>query len=555
MNNQEAIKTLLGLLIKYKKKIVIIAVCLLASTGLNMLLPILSKNIMDKGFLENNKTLLMQLILASAILYGCILLIDMLKETIRIQIAADLEYTLSEQSFVHLLKMKPSYFKDKNNAEILNTLSVDIANITSIADESMFFVIAQVFGIVGGVIGLFIINYKLTLLVLLFIPLKYVAIKYFAKKRKAYMDCYMEENQSYAKWFGESISGIQEIKLFQLYEPKKEEFRNRQKKVIARKKQMNLLSQLNLASDGMMIQFLQTILYIVGANMLFKLELSLGSIFAFITYSTFVTAPISAILNIGYLLSGIIPSTKRYFTFMELEEEIQGGIIKDQEAFELELCQVSFSYQKDYRFLNNINWVIPHKGKIVLVGQNGSGKSTLMNLLTRFYEVEKGEILLNGENIQNIEINHYRSHFAVVSQQVYLFHDTIENNICLYKKVDETTFQSAIRDSGLLEFVNEVSKDYIVGENGSMLSGGQRQKIAMARALIYDKPIFILDEATSNMDRYTDKQINQLIHTRLKDKTVILITHKQETIKEIKTVAFLDQGKLYEERDTEIVNK
>ena len=240
---------------------------------------------------------------------------------------------------------------------------------------------------------------------------------------------------------------------------------------------------------------------------------------------------------------------------MELEEEIQGGIIKDQEAFELELCQVSFSYQKDYRFLNNINWVIPHKGKIVLVGQNGSGKSTLMNLLTRFYEVEKGEILLNGENIQNIEINHYRSHFAVVSQQVYLFHDTIENNICLYKKVDETTFQSAIRDSGLLEFVNEVSKDYIVGENGSMLSGGQRQKIAMARALIYDKPIFILDEATSNMDRYTDKQINQLIHTRLKDKTVILITHKQETIKEIKTVAFLDQGKLYEERDTEIVNK
>jgi len=555
LSNQEAIKTLLELLKKYKKKVVIIAVCLLASTGLNMLLPILSKNIMDKGFLEKDKTLLMQLILASAILYGCILLIDMLKEAIRIRIAADLEYTLSEQSFVHLLKMRPSYFKQKNDAEILNTLSMDIANISSIADESMFFVIAQMFGIVGGVIGLFIIDYKLTLLVLLFIPIKYVAIKFFAKKRKAYMDCYMEENQSYAKWFGESITGMQEIKLFHLYKPKIEEFRNKQMKVIGRKKQMNLLSQLNLASDGMMIQLLQTILYIVGANMLFDLQLSLGSIFAFITYSTYVTAPISAILNIGYLLSGIIPSTKRYFAFMGLEEEREGGIIKEPEALEIVLRQVSFSYQKDYKVLNQINWIIPHKGKVVLVGKNGSGKSTLINLLTRFYEVEEGEILLNGENIQNIEINHYRSLFAVVSQQVYLFHDTIKNNICLYKKVDEITLQNAIRDSGLLEFVNQVSLDYIVGENGSLLSGGQRQKIAMARALIYDKSIFILDEATSNMDRYTDKQINQLIYTRLKDKTVILITHKHETIKEIKTVAFLEQGKLYEVINEEIVNK
>lgn len=555
MSNQEAIKILLGLLKKYKKKIAIIAVCLLASTGLNMLLPILSKNIMDKGFLGKDKTLLMQLILASAILYGCIKLIDICKEAIRIQIVADLEYSLSEQSFVHLLQMKPNYFKQKNDAEILNTLSTDIANITSIADESMFFVIAQIFGIVGGVIGLFLINYKLTLLVMLFIPFKYLAIKYFAKKRKVYMDSYMKDSESYAKWFGETITGMQEIKLFHLYSPKKEEFYNRQKDVINRKKQMNILSQLNLISDGMMIQLLQTILYIVGANMLFDLQLSLGSIFAFITYSTYVTAPISAILNIGYLLSGIIPSTKRYFAFMELEQEKEGGSVKALKAGEITLKQVSFSYQKGYKVLNHINWVIPHKGKVVLVGKNGSGKSTLINLLTRFYEVEEGEILLNGRNIQDFEINHYRSLFAVVSQQVYLFHDTIRNNICLYKKVDEITLQNAIADSGLEEFINEVSLDYMVGENGSLLSGGQRQKIAMARALIYDKPIFILDEATSNMDRYTDKQINQLIHTRLKDKTVILVTHKQETINEIETVVFLDQGKLKEIANEEIVNK
>lgn len=546
MSNKEAIKKLIGLLMKYKKRIIIIAVCLLISTGLNMFIPILSKDIMDLGFVGRNKKLLIELVITSTVLYIFITGIGILKEILRVNISADLEYSLSESSFIHLMKLKIDYFDKKNYAEILNNINMDISNITSIADESMFFVIAQVFGITGGVLGLFIIDYKLTLLVLLFIPLKYFVTKYFAKKRKVYMDSFIEENEKYAKWFGDSVAGIHEIKLFCILHHKKDEFSKKQKKVIEKKKKMNMLSEWNIALDNIMLQFIQMIIYIVGANMVFDFKLSLGSIFAFVTYSTYVTSPISAILNIGYLLSGIIPSTKRFFEFMNLEEEREDGNLISPSLGDIQFKDVSFSYNKDKKILNKINWKIALNSKVAIIGRNGTGKSTIINILTRLQEIDNGTILLSNQNIQSIEINKYRNIYSIVSQQIYLFNDTIRNNICLYKKIDEEFLLQVIQDSGLKKFIDEVSLDYVVGQNGSMLSGGQKQKIAMARALVHDRPIIIFDEATSNMDVYTDKQISLLINTRLKNKTIILVTHKQEILKDIDNIAVLDNGDLYE---------
>lgn len=122
----------------------------------------------------------------------------------------------------------------------------------------------------------------------------------------------------------------------------------------------------------------------------------------------------------------------------------------------------------------------------------------------------------------------YREMVSIVSQQIYLFNDSIRNNICLYKQVSDAMLKIACRDSGLEDFIKEVSLDYVVGQNGAMLSGGQKQKIALARALIHDKPIIIFDEATSNTDAYSEQQINALLHTGLRDKTVIVITHKKK---------------------------
>jgi len=439
-----------------------------------------------------------------------------------------------------------SYFNSTNYAEILNNVNMDISKMTSVADSSVFFVITQAFSMVGGVIGLFIIDYRMTILVLIFIPVKCIVMKHFAKKQKSIMDDFIISNQKYARWFGDTVGGVKEVKLFNILDKKHKEFALNQNTLIDKQKQMNMLNQWNSIVDTIMVEVLSTLLYIVGANLVFELQLSVGSVFSFITYSAYVTGPISAILNIGYLLSGIIPSTKRYYEFMDLREEADNGKIAEPVFGELTLENIFFSYEIDKPILIDVNLKFPMGSKTALIGRNGSGKTTIINLLTRLYEPMNGQILLKGVNISEITLEAYRNMVSVVSQQIYLFNDTIRNNICLYKQVSDEVIEDACKDSSLDEFLEEVSLDYVVGQNGAMLSGGQKQKIALARALVHDKPIIIFDEATSNTDVYSEHQINGLLHTRLKDKTVIVITHKKEILSEVDQIVMLKEGVVVE---------
>lgn len=542
MNNSEAVSKLLDLLKKYNKTIVVIIGCLLVSTGLSLCIPLISRQIMDAGFIGGDKSLLIQLTLILMGIYVVISVIDIMKEKKRVDISAKLQYQLSEQSFSHLMKMEIGYFNRTNYAELLNNIYADINKMVSIADESVFFVVTQAFNMMGGIVGLFIIDYRMTILVLIFIPFKFIVMKYFAKKQKAIMEEFIKCNQNYANWFGDSVGGINEVKLFNIFHKKYDEFSIRQKRIIDKQKQLNMLSQWNIITDSIMVQILSTVLYIAGANLVFKLQLSVGSVFAFITYSSYVTGPISAILNIGYLLSGIIPSTKRFYEFMDLKEEKDDGILTKTVFGDLEFENIFFSYEAEKPLLMDVHMKFPKGSKTALIGRNGSGKSTIINLLTRLYDPENGRILLNGTDISEISLHDYRNMVSIVSQQIYLFNDTIRNNICLYKHVSEEKIEVACRDSGLDDFLKEVSLDYIVGQNGLMLSGGQKQKIALARALVHERPILLFDEVTSNTDVYSEHQINGLLHTRLKDKTVIMVTHRQEILKKVDQIIILKDG-------------
>lgn len=542
MSNKEAVRRLLLLLGKYKKTIVVIVGCLLVSTGLNLCVPLISRRIMDDGFIGGNKKLLIELVLVSMVIYTINSLIDLIKEKKRVDISAKIQYFLSEQSFSHLMKLRVNYFNNTNYAETLNNINMDINQMTSVADSSVFFVITQAFSMTGGIIGLFIIDFRMTILVLLFIPIKCVVMKYFAKKQKQIMDEFIKKNQKYAKWFGDTVGGVREVKLFNILDRKHDEFDQNQKDIIEKQKQMNMLGQWNTITDSLMVQFLSTLLYILGANLVFDLQLSVGSVFAFITYSSYVTGPISAILNIGYLLSGIIPSTKRYYAFMDLEEETDNGETAALCPDDLKLQQVSFAYEKEKYVLKDVDILFAKGSKTAIIGRNGSGKTTIINLLTRMYEPTSGKIMLGTEDISELPLPEYRNMVSVVSQQIYLFNDTIRNNICLYKRVDDVIVEEACKDSGLEDFIKEVSLDYVVGQNGAMLSGGQKQKIALARALIHDKPIVIFDEATSNTDAYSEQQINGLLDTKLKEKTVIVITHKKEILNKVDQIVVLKEG-------------
>lgn len=236
MDNKEAVKKLLLLLNRYRKTIVVIVCCLFISTGLNLCVPLISRRIMDDGFIGGDKKLLIELVLASMAIYTVNSFIDIVKEKKRVDISAKIQYFLSEQSFSHLMKLRVSYFNNTNYAETLNNINTDINQMTSIADSSVFFVVTQAFSMTGGIIGLFIIDFKMTILVLLFIPIKCIVMKYFAKKQKQIMDDFIVKNQKYARWFGDTVGGVREVKLFNVLDKKHEEFVLNQNEIIKKTK-------------------------------------------------------------------------------------------------------------------------------------------------------------------------------------------------------------------------------------------------------------------------------------------------------------------------------
>lgn len=548
MTDKEAIKELFSILKNYKRSIIFILLSLLTSSGIGMIMPLINSRVMDEGFIGGNWKRLIELMLLTLVCFFVNSAVEIFKEKKRLDISTKIKMRLEEDAFSHLMNVKISYFHNKNYAEILGNINMDISNISSIAEEHVFCVLTGFFSMLGGTIGLFILDKRLTGIVLLFLPTKFFAMKYFAKKRKQYMDSYIMEVQDYSGWFGDAIGGVREIRTFGIYNDKLQEFRNKKGSVIEKEKKMSMLGTWNSVADSGIIQIMMALLYIIGANYVITGSLSVGNIFAFINYSVYVTAPISAILNIGYYMSGILPSTKRFYEFMAYEEEVDSeNIEQDVSNYskqDIVFEKVSFAYDDATKVLDQVSFSIAPGSKTLLMGDNGSGKSTVLDLIMRFYEATDGKILLGGKSIADFALKQYRNQISVVTQSIYLFDDTIRKNIALYKDADDEEIKNACEQSGLADFIEEVSLDYRVGNNGILLSGGQKQKIAMARALIHDTPIVIFDEATSNADSESIKQINSLLHTRLKDKTVLVVSHQTEILQDADLVFVLQNGKI-----------
>lgn len=555
MSDKHATQKLVGLLTEYKHIICIIAGSLVISTILNFCIPLISRGIMDDGFIAGDWNLLVKLAIASFFVYAFITSLSLLSEKLRINLSSKIQYKLNKQAFDHLMRIKMDYYDKVNYTESFGNLNMDISNMVSIADEGMFFVVTQIFSIIGGIIGLLILDYRMTVIVILIFPVKYTVMKCFAKKRKEVMDAFIGANKDYSGWFGDTVGGVREIRLLGILNSKQTEFSKWQQRIIHEQKRLNMLSRWNMCIDSVMIQAMVLIIYIVGANLVFNMGLTIGSVFAFITYSAYVTGPISAILNIKYLLSGIIPSTKRYYEFLSIPEEREVENKEPQMWNGISFDKVTFSYNENMIAVEEVNLSILRGQKIAIIGQNGCGKSTLIEILLRLRTPQTGIVRIGDTDIKEVSLMKYRELFSVVSQDVYLFNDSIRNNICLYKDVDEDTVKKACDDSGLSNFIEEVSLDYNVGANGAMLSGGQKQKVALARALVLDRPIFILDEATSNADVSSELQINSLLRTRLKEKTVIVISHRESVLKEMDQIILMDAGRIVQVDDYERMTK
>lgn len=522
-----------------KRLILMMLFCYTILTGASFIRPLVIQKIIDDGLVIKN----IHIVLIFAILLLVLAIIEggikILQAKIFVDLKNKLVLGLYTKLFYRLLHVEMTFFAKNNSAEIINKMRTDIDNVSILVDSNFMSMLNYVLQILSGIVGLFFIDWKLGFLVMAFVPIKFFLICIFSKKREAVVENKIKKSTAFCSWLGDMISGVCEIKLWNLYKNKTQELRRRQKLVLQEDKRDELLEAYNSTSDSLLEWIVISALYGIGGYFVCVERLSIGGLTAFISYSNYVVGPITLLFNIKFLLAKIRPSIHRIKTLLRVKTEQNSNTITYAPTFQKEIRfdKVTFSYGEQV-VLNGLNFCI-HKGeKIAIVGDNGCGKSTLVQLILRFLNPESGCIYIDGIDIAKCDLDQYRNFFSVVNQDVYLFSDTLENNITLGKKLDNSFLDSICKKMNLKKFKNKnlIKCDRELEGNGANLSGGERQKIALVRAVIKDAPILILDEATASIDSKYSEFLQNILMQDFKDKTMIIVTHKKEYLEGIDRV-------------------
>ena len=438
--------------------------------------------------------------------------------------------------FQKILKFKMSFF-DKNAVGRLVTRTVnDIETIASIFSQGLFMIIADILKMITVLSVMTIINFELTLVVVSIFPFLIYATRVFQKSMKVAFEKVRREVANLNSFVQERISGV---KIVQIFNREQLEINNfidiniKHRDAWLRTVWINsIFFPLAEISTSICIGLL---VWYGGFNNLNGENISLGTLFLFISMSGLLFRPLRQIADRFNTLQMGMVSTERIFKILEDDLEIKDNGRIDNTSFDglIEFKNVKFSYVKNQIVIDDISFKIQPGETLAIVGPTGSGKSTIINLITKFYEIDSGSIYLDGNNIDKFKLDNIRNKVGVILQDVFMFADTIFNNITLFNKdISIEDVERSAKDLEIHDFILSLpgGYDFNVSERGGTLSSGQRQLLAFLRVLVNNPDILILDEATSSIDSYSEDLIKKATKTITKDKTSIIIAHRLSTV-------------------------
>lgn len=532
----------------YKKYIFQICICLVTVSILNFFQPLIIREITDKGMLEKNMKDIIVFSVLLLLTYTVMQGVDLVQTSLFVRVRNKLWGKLYDKVYQKLSRLPLTYYFEKDSAEIIGTIESDINSVSSVADEMTAFSVAAILQIVGGMAGLFMLNWKLAFLVVFLIPVKCVIVNILSKQKEKQISGMIENNRAFFAWMGDCISGIREMKLWNLFFIKQKQFEQLQKKMMCSYKDNMLLDQWRVFLIAVSDMLLHAGLYILSGAMIIQGEFTIGGAFAFLSYSGDVTSPITSLISIRYYFAQILPSARRLVDFLELEEEYvqteDRVETKQESAAILEFSDVWFGYNQEEMILKGIHFQADKGDKIAIIGDNGSGKSTILDLAAGFYRPNAGVIRIQGVPLNQMGAWEIRSKISVVSQKSYLFQGTVEENINIGEDALETEVIDVCHKSGVC--CSNLKET--IGHDGAALSGGEHQKIALARALLKKADILFLDEANASLDVGADAILCDLLKNNINHKTVIFVTHRQELLQAADKIYRLKNGKLIQEK-------
>ncbi len=530
-----------------------VALAAILLSGFAVMTPIIVQRIIDDAIKLGDEDKLLFLTMAMAgVLLGqviCQLLFNYYANWLGESVIKDIRINL----FKHMLGFRMKYFDNSSLGVLVTRAVADMQRIGEIFSQGFFVIVADLLKMFVAAVVMLIMNWRLALIVFAILPLILYATRLFQKAMKVAFAEVRAQVSNLNSFVQERITGMKIVQLFTREKIESEKFR-----VINEKHQNAWLKTVWYNSIFFPIAEIVSsiavglIVWYGGLQNVSDLSKEeLGTLFAFILLIDMLFRPLRQIADKFNTLQMGMVAANRVFKILDTQSNIQdvGTVVKENVKGDITFKNVHFGYLEDEEVLHGISFEVKAGETVAIVGATGAGKSTIINLLNRFYEINSGSILVDGVDIKDFSLASLRSQIAVVLQDVFLFADTIENNISLKdSNVTLELIEEAAKQIGVDEFITSLPDGYKynVKERGTMLSSGQRQLIAFLRAYVSNPSILVLDEATSSVDTYSEQLIQRATEKITEGRTSIIIAHRLATIKKADTIIVMDAGKIVE---------
>lgn len=538
---------------KYKLLLVVVFICAIIGNSLAMLGPLLVGNAIDcmRGDVDFDK--LKNIILLLIGIYFISALFQWLLSVVSTSVANRTIKDIRRDAFNKLSRLPLKYFDTTFHGDIISKITNDIDAISEGLFQGTTQIMSGIIIILGCFFFMITISVKITIVIVCLVPICYFIARLIAKGSSKMFKLQSKTTGELNGYAEEMISNLKVVKAFGYEEKSYEKFEGINNRLYECGQQAQWYSSMTNPTTRYVNNLGYVAVTVIGGTMAIAGGITTGNIASFLTYSNQFAKPINEITSIMTQIQSALASAGRIFELLDEQEEVSDEgkkSLPDNIKGEVQFINVSFSYKKENPLITNLNLQVNPGSMVAIVGPTGAGKSTLVNLLMRFYEVDSGKILIDGIDINDLDRNSLRSNFGMVLQDSWLFEGTIKEN--LGYGVDDISFEKIVeasKEAHAHSFIKRLKDGYdtIVEEDGRNLSQGQKQLLTIARAMLIDPPMLILDEATSSIDTHTEIRIQKAFESMMKGRTTFIIAHRLSTIVDADTILVMKDGNIIEQ--------
>ena len=552
----DLIKRVFSYLIPYRMQFVLVILCIAVSSVFNLLPSILTGKIIDEGLIgQDMRLLILYILLSLAVTFGANL-IGVAESYINIWIAQHITYDMRNQMFRHLENMSQRFFTSNNQGDIITRMTSDIDGVQSVITDTFKSILSNSITLIFALIAMFQKNWIMALIGIAVIPLFVLPTRRAGKMRWTLTNEAQACNDEINGILNEtlSVSGQLLVKLFGKEEQEYERYKEVNGRMIALNIKERMAGRWFFVVLNTVTSIGPMLLYLAGGILMMRYNSSLtvGDITVLVALLGKTYMPVNSLLNIQVDWMRSMALFSRVFAYFDMPVEIQEPEAPEKPsgpAGEVDFSHVYFAYEKERPILKDVTFSLKSGKSIAIVGPSGSGKSTIINLIPRLYDADQGTVKFEGTDVRKLRLSYLRKCVGVVSQETYLFNGSIRDNL-KYAKPDATEEEmiEACRKANIYDFIEaqEAGFDTMVGNRGLKLSGGEKQRISIARVLLKNPSLLIFDEATSALDSISENKIQEAIGPIIKERTSILIAHRLSTILSADEILVVKDGQVTE---------